>query len=53
MASSVERCLFLHIHGGDSQWHRAVKAWRQMCGDGYAQEVDVVWRRGGVDGREA
>ena len=23
-----------------------------MCEDGLAQEDDVVWRRGGVDGRE-
>ena len=30
--------------------HGAAEAWRQMCGDGHAQEVDTVWRRGGVDG---
>ena len=23
-----------------------------MCGDGHAQEVDAVWRRGGVSGSE-
>ena len=23
-----------------------------MCGDGHAQEVDAVWRRGGVGGSE-
>ena len=51
MASAVERCFFLHIHGGGSRRHGAVEAWRQMCGEGHAQEVDVVWRRGGINGR--
>ena len=50
MASSVERCFFLHIHGGSSWRHGAAEAWRQMCGDGHTQEVDAVWRRGGVGG---
>ncbi|VAH04041.1 unnamed protein product [Triticum turgidum subsp. durum] len=46
------RCFFLHILGDDSWRHGAAEAWRQMCGDGYAQEVDAVWRRGGVGGSE-
>ena len=31
--------------GGVTQW--------RLCVDGLAQEEDVVWRHGGVDGREA
>ena len=48
----MERCFVLHILGGGSWRHGAAEAWRQMCGDGHAQEVDAVWRRGGVGGSE-
>ena len=42
MAAKVERCFFLHIHGGGSRLHGAVEVRRQMCGDGHAQEDDIV-----------
>ena len=41
-ASSVERCFFLHIHGGGSWRRGAVEVRRQMCCDGHAQEDDIV-----------
>ena len=49
----VERCFILHIDGGGSRLHGVVETQRPMRGDGFAQEEDVVWRHGGVDGREA
>ena len=43
----------LHIDGGRSWQRGAVETWRPMREDGLAQEEDIVWRHGGVDGREA
>ena len=45
-------CFFMHILGGGSWRHGAAEAGRQMCRDGHTQEVDAVWRRGGVGGSE-
>ena len=50
--SLVEWCFILHIDGDGSRWRGAVQIRRSMCEDELAQEDDVVWRCGGVDGRE-
>jgi hypothetical protein len=34
-----------------SQWCGAAGSWRRVCDDGCTQGGGVVWRRGGVDGR--
>ena len=39
-----------HIDGVGSRWHGTLVIRRLMCDDGLAQEVDAVWRRGGVGG---
>ena len=49
----VERCFISHFDGGGDRWHGAVETRRPMCDEGLAQEDDVVWRHGGVDGRVA
>ena len=49
----MERCFILHIDGGGSRRRGAVETRRLMRGDGLAQKEEVVWRHGGVDGREA
>ena len=40
----------MDIDGDRSRWLGALEIRRLMCDDGLAQEVDAVWRRGGVGG---
>ena len=52
--SGVSSCtLMVAFLGGVTQWRlgaRCVETWRPMCGEGLAQEGDVIRRRGGVHG---
>ena len=48
-----ERCFIYRKADDGSQRHGAAEFRRRARVDGLAQEDDAVWRRGGVDGREA
>ena len=47
----MEQCGINRIIDGGSRRHGAVETRRLMHGDGLMQEVEAVWRHGGVDGR--
>jgi len=46
----VEQCGINSIIDDGSRRHGAMETRRPMREDGLAQEEEVVWRRGGVDG---